>query len=262
MSDSVKILSLDIETSPILADVWNLWKQNVGLNQIRKNGYIMTYAAKFLDEDYVYYDSCRRRGPKDEKRLLKTLRDLINRADVVVAHNGDNFDLKWIRAQMVFHGLKPIPPIKQVDTLKIAKQQFRFHSNRLEFLANFLGCAPKKKHEKFPGHELWTQCTLGNKEAWDEMLDYNIQDVITLEEVYLKLRPWTKGGALAPNLGINEEGHVCPKCGGKHLQRRGYAYTNVSKFQRYRCNDCGGWSRGRTNVIDKERRKSLLTNVT
>ena len=258
----LKILIFDIETAPGLGDIWHCWKANIGVKQLRDRGFIMSWAAKFLDEDYVYYDSCRSFGKAEEKRILETFKEVIEKADVVVAHNGDNFDMKWIRAQMLYHNMEPVPPIKQVDTLKIAKQQFRFMHNRLEYLANFLGCTPKDQHKEFPGHELWSECLAGNQKAWDEMIKYNIQDVITLEEIYLKLRPWTKGGALAPNLGINDEGHVCPKCGSHHVQRRGFAYTNVSKFQRYKCNDCGGWSRGRTNVVNKERRKTLLTNVT
>jgi hypothetical protein len=255
----MKVLVLDIETAPLLADVWQLFKANVGINQIRKNGYIMCWAAKWLHDDSVYYASCRERGEKDEKSVLKELVKLIRKADVVVGHNGDNFDMKWIRTRMLYHGMKPLPPVKQVDTYKVAKKFFRLHSNKLAFLADYLKCSPKKQHLKFPGHELWTECTLGNPEAWDEMEEYNVQDVESLEEVYLKLIPWDKG--INFNLSGDLEEMRCPKCGGLHLQKRGYAYTNVSKFQRYRCNECGGWSRGRTNLLTKEARKNILTNI-
>lgn len=260
---SAKILFLDIETAPILADVWGLWKNNVGLNQIRKNGYIMSWAAKFLNEDATYYCDCRENGEGDEKAVIKALVKMIKQADVVVGHNGDNFDMKWIRTRMVYHGLKPLPPVKQLDTLKMLKGQFRMHSNKLEFAATFLGCSPKKKHLKFPGHEMWTECTLGNLEAWDEMEEYNIQDIVTLEEVYLKLRPWTKNSPVNASLYVDDDAPRCPKCGGKHLRKRGFAYTGISKFQRYQCmaDGCGGWSRGRTNVLGKDKRKGVLVNV-
>lgn len=256
MPNQPKVLFIDIENSPILADVWGLWKNNVGLNQIRQNGYIMSYAAKFLGTETIYHSDLS--GYKTEKDLLKEMADLIGQADIVVAQNGDKHDLPWIRTRMVKNRMKPLAPVKQVDTLKIAKRMFMFHSNKLEFLADFLGVGRKLKHEKFPGHELWTECMKGNKAAWREMKKYNIHDVVLLEDVYLALRPWALGN---PNFAVYNGEEVCPKCGHKHLQKRGFAYTGVSKFQRYRCTSCGGWSRGRVNLLTKEERKALLANV-
>jgi hypothetical protein len=252
-----RVLILDIENSPILADVWGLWKNNVGLNQIRSNGEILSFAAKFMGEDKVYYGD---RSKNEESVLLKYMGTLLDNSDVVVAHNGDKHDLPWIRTRMAKHRLKPFAPVKQVDTLKIAKKLFKFHSNKLEFLANFLGVGQKLKHGEFPGHELWTEVMKNNPKAWAEMKKYNIEDVKILEGVYMALRPWATGN---PNFGAlyPAEVPVCPKCGGKHLHARGYAYTGVSKFQRYQCQECGGWSRGRTNLLTKEERKALLANV-
>ena len=52
-----KILSLDIETAPMVGTFWGLWKQNIGLNQIAEDWYILCYAAKWLDTEDVVYDS-------------------------------------------------------------------------------------------------------------------------------------------------------------------------------------------------------------
>ena len=100
----------------------------------------------------------------------------------------------------------------------------------------------------------------GNEHAWAEMKEYNIQDIDTLEEVYLKLRPWD---SVHPNIGVNIEAdsHVCSKCGSKHIKQDGYTYTNVSKYELYKCDDCGGFSRGRKSKLDKEKGKKLLTNA-
>ena len=257
----LKVLTYDIETMFDTAAVWGAWKQNVSPAHVLSEGRVVTYAAKFLHEDHVWYDSAFDLDDKSEKSLLKSFAKLVRKADIVVAHNGDNFDMKWLRTQMVRHGLKPIAPVKQVDTLKIAKQLFRFRHNRLDFVAKQLGCTPKSAHANFPGHKLWDEVYKGNPAACKEMLDYNIQDVLTLEEVYLKLRPWTKGGA--PNVSLDKDRSVptCPKCGGKHLHKRGFAYTGVSKFQRYQCTDCGGWSRGRVSLIAKDARKNIMMNV-
>ncbi|MEL7422985.1 MAG: ribonuclease H-like domain-containing protein, partial [Bacteroidota bacterium] len=147
-----------------------------------------------------------------------------------------------------------------IDTLRIAKREFRFDSNKLEYIAKVLGVEEKDQHKEFPGFELWAECMAGNPKAWKEMRLYNVQDVITLEQVYLKLRPWATNH---PNVMVNKdsEEHACPKCGGTHLHRRGYQYTNTGKYQRYQCTDCGGWSRTRYTENTKEVRKSLLTNA-
>lgn len=252
-----KVLILDIETAPNLAYVWRIWKENVGLNQLMERSYIMSFSAKWLGDDKVLYKE-NRHG--NDKELVADLLLLLSSADIVVAHNADKFDLPTINARAIEHGLMPPAPYKVVDTLKVAKREFRFISNKLEHLADVLGCAPKLKHAKFPGFMLWYQCLKQNDEAWKEMKEYNIQDVIALEEVYLKLRPWMKNH---PNVGVLDEpeGTVCPKCGSKHIHFRGYVTTNVSKFRRYRCMDCGGWGRLRFNVMDKEKRKVLGANV-
>ena len=124
-----------------------------------------------------------------------------------------------------------------------------------------LECKLKKsKHRKFPGHELWVECLKDNPEAWEEMKKYNIQDIKILEEVYYKMLPFM---TRHPNMGVYAEKDVivCPKCGSENSQRRGFAYTNVGKYQRYKCMDCGGWHRSRFTEYDKDKRKALAVNV-
>ena len=49
--DPRNILFLDIETAPLLGYVWGLWKNNVGLNQIYRDSYVLNWAASWLGED-------------------------------------------------------------------------------------------------------------------------------------------------------------------------------------------------------------------
>ncbi len=260
MSHKPKILIYDIETAPILADVWGLWQNNVGLNQIHKNGYVMSWCAKWLGEDHTYYMDCRNKGEKDEKRIVKGLVKMLEEADMIVAHNGDNFDWKWVAGRAIIYGIPPMAPVRKIDTLKVVKANFRFPSNKLEFVAKALKCEEKSAHGKFSGHSMWTECLKGNQEAWQEMEDYNRQDVITLEEVYMKLRPWMKNH---PNIGVYNDVEIpqCPRCGGTHLNKRGFVYTNASRFQRLRCMDCGSWSRQKGTLLTKTKRESNVVNV-
>ena len=253
----VKILVLDIETAPKLAYVWRFFKENVSAKQVKEHGHIMSFAAKWLDKGEIFYEENRK---DNDRRIVEKLCNFLDEADVVIAHNGERFDLKQIRSRAVVHGLKPPSPVKIIDTLKIAKNEFAFPSNSLEYLTGVMGCKTKKDgHKQFPGFELWLECLRGNDAAWKEMRDYNIVDVLALEELYYKLRPYdTKH----PNLAIyadNEEDVLCPKCGSKHIQWRGYAYTNVGRYHRYQCNDCGGWGRGRFTTLPKN--ENLITNL-
>lgn len=252
-----KILIIDIETAPKLAYVWRFFKENIGAKQVKEHGHIMSFAAKWLGSDDIYYYENRK---ADDLPIVRELWKFLDEADIIVAHNGDRFDLPQICSRLLVHGYHPPSPYKTVDTCRVARKEFGFPSNSLEYLAKVLGCTEKKAHKNFPGFELWLECLRQNDAAWEEMKEYNIQDIDTLEEIYLKMRPYIRNH---PNVGVfsGEEDCMCPKCGSTRIHWRGYAYTNVGKYPRFQCQDCGGWGRGRytENTIDK--RKSLGTNV-
>lgn len=245
-----------METAPLLASVWELFDQNVGLEQIKADWHLLSYAAKWLgSKDVIYADQSKAKDIEDDRVLLKQLRALLDEADMVCGHNVRNFDLKKINARLVLHGFNPPSPYKIIDTLEIAKRHFKFSSNKLAFLSQHLCKAKKLDHKKFPGFMLWKECLAGNKEAWAEMKRYNIQDVISLEELYIRLRSWD---SQHPNHGLYMKDSVCPKCGSDKVERRGFSYTGVGKYQRWQCRGCGGWSRGATLVSNKEERQAML----
>jgi DNA polymerase elongation subunit (family B) len=250
-----KILVLDIETSPNVAYVWRFFKENVGAKQVLQNGTMLSFAAKWLDGDKIFYEDV---SNQSELKMLKVLFELLDEADIVIAHNGDKFDLPHIQGRGLVLGLKPPSPYKTIDTVKVARDQFNFPSNSLEYLSIVLNLKNKKDgHKKFPGFELWLGVLANNPEAWNEMREYNIMDIKALEELYLLMRPWMKNH---PNVAVFEEAEemVCPRCGGHALQRRGFYYTNLGKYQRFRCNDCGGWGRTRYTELPLEVRKNLI----
>ena len=252
------ILFLDIETAPILAYVWARWKQNVAMNQVAEDWQILTWAAKWLGDHKVLTGSAFDGADvHDDAEMLWNLHGLLDEADMVVAHNGNKFDIPRVNARLIKAGLAPPSPYKRIDTFIEAKKTFAFTSNRLGDLGEFLGVGGKAETG---GFSLWTQCLKGDAAAWQKMLKYNIQDVRLLEKVYMELRPWMPNH---PNVGVyvNDDDPICPKCGSKHLQLRGYSYTQVGKYQRYQCMDCAGWSRGRFTVQDIEKRRALLNNA-
>ena len=146
--------------------------------------------------------------------------------------------------------MNPPSPYKSIDTLKMARRSFKFDSNKLDQLGRYLGLGRKVQTG---GMDLWFYCMAGKMSAWKLMVKYCKQDVVLLEEVYLKLRPWDKSH---PNLNkYTQTEHTCPACSSTDLQRRGFDSTvgNVNCYQRWQCNSCAKWSRSR--LADKTKVK-------
>lgn len=252
-----KILILDIETAPVRAYVWNLWKQNVYLDQIISDWFMLTWSAKWLYEPYTHSDRLTGEEVRieDDKRIVVSLAKLLEEAEVVVAHYGDAFDLPKIRSRMIANRLMPVSPYIQIDTKKVAAKQFGFSSNKLDALATIFDIE-NKYHTSF---SLWSRCLEGEDAALIEMETYNKQDVKILEEVYLRLRPWITSH---PSLSVMTEENGCPVCGSNDvIETDKFYYTMVSKFPVHKCMACGAILRGRQSVTTKDFRKDLLVSV-
>lgn len=232
----MKLLMLDVERSPNIAYVWGLFKENVPLARLIDTSQLMCYAAKWNQEDEVFFDSIHHNSPKG---MLKGLHKLIDTADAVCHYNGNAFDMPVINTEFVKMRMKPPAPYKNIDLLKTVRQQFKFTSNKMDHVSEQIGCG--RKHEV--DFQLWVDCMAGDDEAWDTMRAYNIEDVMILERMYEKLKPWIKGH---PNQGLyGDSGLVCPTCQSGTVQRRGFSFTAAGRYQRYQCSDCGSWFRDR-----------------
>lgn len=257
-----KIGLIDIETAPITAHVWGLFDQTVGLNQIETEWAILSFCFKPLGaprSELVYLDTSAKADPRDDHELVAKLWEIMDEYDFLIAQNGKRFDMRKIRARMIQQGMPPPSPCKVIDTMLMAKQVAAFTSNKLEWLSAHLAKVKKSKHKEFPGFELWAECLKGNPAAWKAMRKYNIPDVLSMEGVYLTLRPWVEGH---PNVAVYMEDNEqrCGRCGSDDLQQRGYQYTNTGKYHRFCCNTCGGWSRSRYTINSLKKRQGLLSN--
>lgn len=255
--DGPKVLLYDIETAPMIGYLWSIWEQTIGLNQIVKDWHLLSYSAKWLgDSQIMYADQRRSKDIEDDKKLLQDLRTLLDQADIVITQNGVKFDNKKVNARLINHGLQPPSSYKNIDTYRVARSKFGFTSNRLEYLAKYLGVKHKKlTKRKFSGFELWKACLAGDAAAWKEMERYNKRDVVVLEEVYKKLIPWDN----KINFGLYyQQPHTRCQCGSTSFTRNGFKYTTVGKYQRYKCTECGSEAKDATNLIDKASRSKLL----
>lgn len=257
-----RILLFDIETAPILAHVWGLWQNNVSLNQIQCDWYILSWSAKWLGEDEVFHDNLSQyedfmEDPCDDYNIVSSLYDMLNQADIIIGHNVAKFDNKKFKARALANGFPPLANYRTLDTLHIAKQEFALSSNKLDFLATTLGLENKVAHE---GHTLWTKCMQGDLEAWEVMKTYNNYDVTLLEDVYMVLRPWFRKH---PNVAVYYDDVVprCTCCGSSNVKLTGgYTYTNLSRFEEMRCEDCGKVSRGAKTTLSKAKRSNTIRN--
>jgi hypothetical protein len=250
-----KILLLDIETAPIIAQVWNIWDQNVGLNQIQQDWQIIAWCAKWYGKKKLFYKDQRKNKNLNDKEVLKQIWDLMNEADIIVGQNSKKFDVKKLNARFIFNGFKPPSSYRQFDTFVEGKRLFGFTSYKLEYMSEHLDTKYKKlKHKKFPGHELWSECLKGNQQAWNEMEKYNKHDVLALEEVYKKFLPWSP----STNVNLFHDGdHTVCTCGSNKFSKNGFFYAATGRYQRYACSNCGAEIKDRYNLLNKMKRQSL-----
>lgn len=242
-----RVLVFDIETSPNISYVWGQYDQNV-IAHVQES-YLLSVAYKWLgDADVQVMSLPDYRGYKPntpcDKGLAKDLWKLFDEADVIVAHNGDAFDIKKANTRFIYHGFDPPSDYRTVDTLKLAKRFFRFNSNKLDDLGNYLGIGRKVPHT---GFSLWLGCLNGDRGSWDLMCKYNMGDVELLENVYFKLRTWY--GAKHPNLATMAGKVGCPVCKSEQSQKRGFSYTNLMKVQRLQCKSCNTYYQGSRSKI-------------
>lgn len=179
-----KILIYDLETSPNVGWFWRAgYKQNIQPNQILKERAIICVSYKWLGEDQVYNLSWDKN--QDDRFLIEQFVEVLNEADLIVAHNGENFDIKWFKTRALFHRIPTLPNYKQFDTLKVAKSKLYLNSNRLDYISKFLGF--EGKIQTTP--DLWNRVVmLNDRTAMTDMLDYCDEDVRQLEKVYNELK--------------------------------------------------------------------------
>jgi hypothetical protein len=252
------VLLLDIETTPIKAWIWNVWKQDTTPEKIIQDWYVLTWAAKWLFEPEIFSGKLTSDEAKNgnDKRIISDIWKFIDDADIIIAHNLKKFDEKRLKTRFLLHGIAPPMPYQRIDTLEIARREFAFSHNRLDYINKLLGINRKIETD----FSLWERCMEGNKKSLSYMEEYNKNDVGILEETYVRLRPYIKSH---PNLGlfVDADSAMCPTCGSIDLRWGGTYTTSVNKYSAFRCNNCGAIGRSRNTELTKEQKKKILSPV-
>jgi len=214
--------------------VWGLYKQRIPHTNIVKEWNVLSWAAKWLYDDEIHSDILTSEEARvgDDKRIIESIWKLLDKADIVIAHNGDRFDLRKLNARFIDNELDPPSPYKSIDTLKVARREFAFTSYKQDYLTKHF----KLEQKLDTNFQLWLDCMDGKQDALDKMAEYNRHDVMGLEDVYLKLRPYIHNH---PNLGVLMDQDACPNCGCEDLNETEAVYlTSAYQFPVYRCSSC------------------------
>lgn len=235
-----RIVIWDIETTHNLAAIFRLFEDYTSHENIIQERYVVSAAWKVLGEKKVHSVSVLdnpklyAKDPHNDLHVLKTLHKVLSEADCIVAHNGDSYDIKFTEGRMIYHSLDPLPPIPSIDTLKVAKSRLLLNSNKLDYLGRYLGLGKKISTK----NELWLRVLQGDKTAIREMVKYNEYDVVLLEKVFLKLRPYA---ANYINRQLFSDSKGCPRCGSLKVQSRGLHRAITRSYRRFQCQACMGW---------------------
>jgi hypothetical protein len=127
------------------------------------------------------------------------------------------------------------PTYVTIDTLKVARSKFKFNSNKLNYIAQYLGIGEKIHTE----YNLWKDIVLNKcKDSMEKMIKYCKQDVILLEKVHKELNyhipAKTHYGVV-----FGEDRGTCPECGSDDLIRNNKVVTasGLTRIQ-YKCHTC------------------------
>lgn len=230
----IKRLFFDIETSPMIVYSWRTgYNINLPYENIIEDWKVICISWKWQNEDKVHnltWDE-----NKCDKKMLEQFIKVMNEADECIAHNGDRFDIKKIRTRCIKHRIPMFPKYRSLDTLKKVRGSFKFDSNRLDYVAQYLGVGAKLKHE---GFQMWVKCMEGDKQALKDMVEYCDMDIIVLQDVYETIEGYIKHNT---HVGVHngELKHSCPSCGSTNpvlLKNEVTAAGTIKR--RMECNSC------------------------
>ena len=253
----LKRMFWDIETSPNIMFSWRCGRKlNLDYNNIIQERAIICICWKWEDQKKVFSLTW---DEGNDKEMLEKFSEEAQKADEMIAHNGDRFDIKWFNARRLVHGLEPIPPAKTVDTLKIARKHFLFNSNRLDYLGSLLLGHGKIKTE----FNLWRRIVLRNDEAaLRKMVRYCKRDVMLLEQVWQKLRDYEKPATHA-GAHVRQNQHdrwTCAHCGSEDVKqtKRRVTAAGITQYQ-MQCKECGRYYQIARSVHNKYLRAKYRT---
>lgn len=215
-----KILIYDIETSRVRAWIWWTGKQYISHDQLIDEPKIITVSWKWLGSETVEHLTWDKNHSDEE--LMRKFIEVYNQADMVIGYNNDRFDNRWINARAMKYDLPINTYVRSYDIMKEEKRVFRTPSYSMSYMAKFSNVTHKQGHE---GITMWNKIQTGTPEEQEEylakMVEYNVGDIVSTEELYIRLRKYF-GHKMHLGVLYGGEKFSCPDTGS----------TNVELFKR------------------------------
>lgn len=254
-----KVLLIDVETTPIFGAFWGIRKQHLNIDNIITDSHLLCWAGKWLFDPVMVGDCLTPEEAinHDDSRLCQGLWDILDEADIIIAHNGRRFDIPVINGRFLINKFKSPPsPYEIIDTLLSSRQAFRLSSHKLDYINRVLGVTTKLDTD----FKLWLDCAKGIPSALVKMYTYCQNDTAILEETYMEMRPWIKAH---PNMAfyVESDKMICPTCGCTELVEKGTYRTIVNEYAAYSCPNCGAQGRSRKSSTTLQKKQSVMVSL-
>lgn len=262
MQQNPVVAVFDIETMPlkIAGHLWGIRDQYIPHTMIEDSWRMLSWSAKILGETKIYSDimTPKEAIERNSFRVVSTLRSFLEKVDIVIAHNGDEFDIKTFNSELIYYEMKPLK-YRSIDTLKLIRKNFNLPSYKLAFINDYFGITKKIKNE---GQGLWDKCLTGDKNALKEMRIYNEGDIVANEDLFWRIQPYCSDIPNFSTYNNKLDARVC-NCGGKLSsdKKHPYWYTNLAKYERLVCDSCGAIHRGRKNLLEKNVKNNFVSLI-
>lgn len=171
-------------------------------------------------------------------QFAQTVRDQIDKADIITGHYVNRADRRWLNSLFRDHGINWPSPVKVIDTCAIARRDLGDESMTLGALCSRFGIPTKSG--KYDAVVAQAACD-GDHKAQREIDTYCKGDVEASTGLYFATLPMAHNHPhVAPVAGQSEL--LCPRCGSADVVRDGIYTPGVYVYARYRCNTCPGTS--------------------
>ncbi len=177
---AVKIGYFDLETSNLNADLG-----------------VLLCAALAINDKPVRLFSQREFNDKFEVRhysgdgvLCRVVAEALADCDILCAHNGQFFDLPFLRGRLAIHKLQNLRTMPLLDPCLVSRRKFRFGRHDLRSLAARLSVGGKTPVDA----TTWQRATLdGDEDAWLQIETHCKRDVEILRRVAGSFRGLLRG---------------------------------------------------------------------
>lgn len=239
----LKVVHLDIETSPYLVWTYPLWDANIPTENIEVPMQVTSIGWMFEDgkvkvkgwkDSYVDYWI---QNKKRDYDLLKEVIPEINEADIIIGQNLNSYDIKKIQWRLCELKLPPLKNIITIDTLRQSRKAFSPPSHKLDYKSKVHGKGGKIKQTM----EDCIAVAKGDKKKQTIRMKYNAKDVTDERHMFWKeLDYYILPKALLNMLYnyVKKEKPFCIKCAARHQKRFDVKSIRHKRENKYQCNQC------------------------